>query len=205
MKINQIKPNSYVDGRGKRVVVFTQGCPFHCDGCQSPDTWNPRGGHEATIDEIFNTVKLLSPEKQVTISGGEPLLQPTETALLIEMLKADGFHVVLYTGYTFEALKLACKGEYRYQIGTILMNTDVIVDGQYMKELDDDFLTYRGSRNQRIIDVPHFISTGEVKELNWDGEIAITEDGDIILPIGFVPDVRGVGVFQNTRMCGERK
>ena len=106
MRIAGIVKESVVDGPGLRAVVFFQGCPHQCPGCHNPETWDPNGGYEATAEEIWAALgydenPLLS---GITLTGGEPLLQPAAALALARMARARGSNVLLYTGYTWEEI-----------------------------------------------------------------------------------------------------
>ena len=154
---------SVVDGPGIRMVVFVQGCPHHCIGCHNPDTHDPAGGYESTTEEIIAALpdgKLVS---GVTLSGGEPFQQPEAVAIIAAAAKDKGLSVVTYTGYRFE--KLLEVAEMNPAVGQLLQNTNILVDGPYEQEKRDLSLAFRGSANQRLIDVPASLRDGAV--IQW--------------------------------------
>lgn len=158
MRVAGIIRDSLVNGPGIRDVIFLQGCSHHCKGCHNPETWNYNGGYPQTIDEIVN--KLSDSKNDVTISGGEPLDQLDDLLLLCKRFKEQGKHVWVYTGYKFS---LAHKYYH------ILSNyVDVIVDGEFIEELKDTNLTFKGSRNQRIIDLPLSVKLNTL--IHWFGD-----------------------------------
>jgi anaerobic ribonucleoside-triphosphate reductase activating protein len=143
-----------VDGPGVRYVVFTQGCRLRCKGCHNPGTHDERGGYFVETRDIlarFDENPLLS---GITLSGGEPFLQPAPLSLLAEQIKARGKTVFTYTGYTFEdLLRLVLEdGGRGPAVAGLLSFTDTLIDGPYIEELKDLDLTFRGSSNQRILD-----------------------------------------------------
>ncbi len=150
MRLAGIIPESVVDGPGVRFVVFTQGCPHHCPGCHNPETWDPSGGKEMTLKEILKLIKKkLKNIRGITLSGGDPFLQAAEMAALAREAKKLGLDVVTYTGYTYEEL-LAIDGP---GFKELLEVTDILVDGPFLIQYRDIGLAYRGSSNQRVIDL----------------------------------------------------
>ena len=158
LRIAGIDPESVVDGPGIRLVVFTQGCPHRCPGCHNPQTHDPGGGYERDIDEIQTVIENSKLIRGVTFSGGEPFLQATALAELARWIRAMGFDVVAYTGYLFEDLLI--RSRQQPDIRELLKHTDILIDGPYQAEERDTRLAFRGSRNQRIIDVPKSLRTG---------------------------------------------
>ncbi len=146
MRVLSVLDESVVDGPGVRTVIFTAGCPHRCPGCHNPESWNPRGGEEVTVESLLERVEA-SGWDGVTVSGGEPFLQPRELSRLVRGCKALGKNVWVYTGYTLEALE-RLEDE---QVKDVLDNADVLVDGKFVETLLDRSLRFRGSSNQRII------------------------------------------------------
>lgn len=146
--IAAIKPCDIADGPGIRVGVFLSGCPHHCEGCFNSEAWNPDCGkplNEETLKHIADTLQ--KPYiRGVSILGGEPLVDYNRDATLHLAMLAKSLHkdVWIYTGYTWEELNPV------YRIWSF---TDVLVDGRFIQSLADKRLAYRGSSNQRIIDV----------------------------------------------------
>lgn len=149
IKIAGIVKESIVDGPGIRFVVFAQGCPHHCDGCHNPATHDFNGGNLVTVDAIINEMKKNPLLDGITLSGGEPFEQPEAFGELAERSKKLGYHVMAYTGYTYETL-LTNKDAQRLRL---LDNTDLLVDGKFEVEKKSLMLKFRGSKNQRIIDL----------------------------------------------------
>ena len=205
IQINNIIKESYVDGPGRRTVLFMQGCPLACPGCQSKHTWSPDGKNSRTVAELAHILTELSTEHgNVTISGGEAFFQPTALAELVYRLKNSPSvkHILLYTGYTWEQLFDPCHPAYPY-LKLILSCIDVLVDGPFIRSEDDPTVTYRGSRNQRPIDVQETFLAGEVVVLDWDNEVIVTETGEIYLPVGFASEFEAIGAVEKTRRCGQ--
>ncbi len=141
--------DSLVDGPGIRFTIFTQGCPYACKGCHNPDTWDPKGGEEVLISELISKWKNNPLLDGITLSGGEPLLQKEALLPIIAEAKRDGLNITLYTGSTYE--ELVKKND--PIINQILKEVDYLIDGPFkIEEINLDLL-YRGSNNQRIIDL----------------------------------------------------
>ena len=156
MRIANTVSDSIVDGPGLRFTVFTQGCPHRCPGCHNPDTHDPAGGQEAAVDELAE--KLLSNPLTdgLTLSGGEPFCQAEECAKLAAAAREKGLNVWTYTGYTYERL---ISGEVPGAMD-LLAQTDVLVDGPFVKAQKSYAALFRGSTNQRLIDVPRSLAAG---------------------------------------------
>lgn len=138
--------DSVVDGEGLRTVIFFSGCPHRCVGCQNPSSWNINNGNDMSKDEILNEIK--SNELcQVTLSGGEPFIQAKEIIPLVKEIKKLGKNIWVWSGFTLEEI-LADKDKKE-----MLSYCDTLVDGKFILEQRDLTLKFRGSRNQRIIDV----------------------------------------------------
>ena len=164
MRIAGIVKESVVDGPGLRAVVVFQGCPHQCPGCHNPETWDPNGGYEATAEEIWAALgydenPLLS---GITLTGGEPLLQPAAALALARMARARGGNVLLYTGYTWEEILSLPSGT----VKELLTHLELVVDGPFRQDEKEEGLVFRGSRNQRIIKVQPSLARGEI--VLWD-------------------------------------
>ncbi len=141
--------DSVVDGDGYRFTIFTQGCPHHCRGCHNPKTWAMEGGYMVDTEEILMTVRDNPLLAGVTFSGGEPFLQPVPLAHIAREIHAMGLDVWSYTGYTLEQLTEMHDPD----VDALLDELDVLVDGPFVLETRDLTLRFRGSRNQRVIDM----------------------------------------------------
>lgn len=159
IRLAGLVPESYVDGPGIRFTIFVQGCPHNCEGCHNPETHDFNGGRLADTDKIYNKIKQFPLVKGVTFSGGEPFCQAEPLAELGEKLKKDGYHLMSYSGWTFE--QLLKKSESEPQVKRLLGLLDVLVDGRFVLAERTLELHYRGSRNQRLIDVPKSLEKGE--------------------------------------------
>ena len=140
---------SAVDGPGFRLVVFAQGCPHACKGCQNPQTHSFEGGFVSSVRRMMEVILHNGMISGITLSGGEPFCQPAAFAALAKQAKIHGLHVVTYTGYTVEQLWKTGSPD----IAALLKSSDWLVDGKYIEEERDLLLKFRGSRNQRIIDI----------------------------------------------------
>lgn len=142
---------SIVDGPGLRFTVFCQGCPHGCEGCHNPDTHDFSGGYDCDIDKILAAVDENPLLDGVTFSGGEPMCQPEAFSLLAAELKERKLNIVTYTGYTYEELLEISKT--RPAVKELLDLTDLLVDGRFVMAERDLTLPFRGSGNQRVIDM----------------------------------------------------
>lgn len=142
---------SIVDGPGIRLVVFAQGCPHRCEGCHNPQTHPFEGGKPVSQDDIMDMVAKNSLLDGVTFSGGEPFSQAKAFALLGQRLKDLGMNIMTYTGYTYEELLEGSNETNGWQ--SLLDVTDILVDGKFDIKSKNLLLAFRGSENQRIIDM----------------------------------------------------
>lgn len=168
LRLAGIAGDSIVDGPGIRMTLFAQGCPHHCQGCHNPETWEFDGGTWWTADDLVKVIEENPLVKGVTFSGGEPFSQAEAFAELAGKLKNRGYEVASYSGFTMEEL---LRGSREQRM--LLEKLDVLIDGPYIEEQRSLSLAYRGSRNQRIIDVPESLRTGEITEIvsgRWQGE-----------------------------------
>ncbi|MDC7241216.1 MAG: anaerobic ribonucleoside-triphosphate reductase activating protein [Spirochaetales bacterium] len=150
LRISGFYDSSCSNGEGWRSVIFFSGCPHHCRGCHNPETWDFNSGEETTVDELYEMVKANTDHIDgVTLSGGEPF-QKRYVDDLIELtarLKGLGLSIWCYTGYTYENL---VKDP---EFGRLLQNIDVLIDGPFMHDLLDTQLKFRGSSNQRLLEL----------------------------------------------------
>ena len=162
IRIAGIANDSIVDGPGLRLTVFTQGCPHRCSGCHNPQTHDFSGGSESDTDEIIQKIRKNPLLDGVTLSGGEPFCQPDPCAEIARAARSLGLNVWSYSGYTFEELVEQGTPEQR----TLLAELDVLVDGRF--ELDKRSLEcrFRGSSNQRLINVPASLKAGHAVEFD---------------------------------------
>ena len=168
LDLSGIVSDSIVDGPGIRTTIFCQGCPHHCEGCHNPETWDFGCGTKVPLEGILEIVQSNPLCRGVTFSGGEPFAQAEAFARLAVMLKEKGYEVASYSGFTFEQL---LKGNEHQR--KLLEAIDVLIDGPYIQSERSLELSFRGSRNQRILDVPASLKAGEAvttKSGRWLGE-----------------------------------
>ena len=159
-----LQSDSIVDGPGLRTVLWTQGCSHHCKGCQNPQTWSHKGGGLVKITDVKKAIDELEDQTGFTFSGGDPMYQVEACNEIAKYVKKKGMDIWVYTGFTYEeVLKLAKKNPVYMEF---LKNTDVLVDGRFILEERDLSLLFRGSRNQRLIDIPKTLESGEVTLLD---------------------------------------
>lgn len=144
--------DSIVDGPGLRVVIWSQGCIHNCYKCHNPQTHNLNSGIISDTDYIIEKIKKLRLQRGITLSGGEPFLQPRALSLVAKEAKEHDLDVWCYTGFRFERLISRYNPSYIENIN-LLKYIDVLVDGKFIFEEKSIYLKFRGSRNQRIIDV----------------------------------------------------
>ena len=155
MKLRIASPvicDSIVDGPGLRMVVWTQGCKHNCKGCHNPQTHSLNGGYEVDTKDIINKMASLKLQQGITLSGGEPILQPAPLAEIAKEAHNINLDVWSYTGFTFEEL-IDKNNPLYFENMELLKNVDVLVDGRFEINKRDISLLFRGSSNQRIIDV----------------------------------------------------
>lgn len=155
-----LQTDSIVDGPGLRAVLWTQGCNHHCKGCQNPQTWDFEGGGLVPIKDVLDAIDELEYHTGLTLSGGDPLYQVNECLEIIKYARKKGLDIWVYTGFTYEEiLKMAKKNKVYTEF---LENIDVLVDGRFILKERDLSLLFRGSRNQRLIDMPKTLKSNEI-------------------------------------------
>lgn len=160
LRIAGFEDESVVDGPGIRLVIFFQGCPHQCEGCHNPKTLDPLAGEVYDIEDVKEEITAARGITGVTFSGGEPFLQTEALAELVKFTKTLDLHVVIYSGYTYEELLASVAKEPK--IEEILQDADILIDGKYIKDQRDLSIAFRGSRNQRIINLPASRQSGRV-------------------------------------------
>lgn len=164
LRISGVVDESIVDGKGLRYTIFTQGCPHACPGCQNPQTHDFSGGSLVEVSQLLEEILENPMLKGVTFSGGEPFCQPAPLALLAEQIhNAPGrkLDITVFTGFTWEEL----ISKHDPDTDALLRQTDVLIDGRFEERQKDLTLLFRGSRNQRVIDVPQSFAQGRLVEL----------------------------------------
>lgn len=158
LAIADIQTDSIVDGEGIRSVIWTQGCPHHCVGCHNPETHSYKKGVLVTIDEIKEKIDKLEGQDGITFSGGDPMEQAKECAEIAKYCKDRGLNIWCYTGYKYE--ELLKKND--LEVLEFLNYIDVLVDGKFRIEEKSYDALFRGSTNQRLIDVKKSLKEKEV-------------------------------------------
>ena len=168
LNLSDIIPDSIVDGPGIRTTIFSQGCPHHCPGCHNPSTWSFEGGTPMEEEQILKIIQSNPLCRGVTFSGGEPFAQPEGFCKLATLLKANGYEVASYSGYTFEQLLHGTAAQQQ-----LLEQIHVLIDGPFLLAERSLNLSFRGSKNQRILDVPASLKKGQavcITQGRWVGE-----------------------------------
>lgn len=180
MQIYGIERHSLVNGPGVRYVISTQGCLHNCKGCHNPDSHKIGAGYEMSVPQLVADIKRTKHLDGLTFSGGDPILQVSEVSEIVSEVKSLGLNIWLYTGYTFEELYSMTWMPKTKSIPMLsfLSGIDVLVDGPFREELSgpDIQCIYRGSYNQKLIDLPRSIRSDKLIELKLYGGY---EDGSI--------------------------
>lgn len=155
-----LQTDSIVDGPGLRAVLWTQGCAHNCKNCQNPQTWDFEGGGLVPIDLVKEAIDELEYQTGITFSGGDPMYQPEACNIIAEYAKSKGLNIWVYTGFTYEELMAMSKKKPIYK--EFLKKIDVLVDGKFIQEQKDLSLLFRGSKNQRLIDVQKTLSSKKI-------------------------------------------
>ena len=163
LAVNEIQRDSIVDGEGIRSVIWTQGCPHHCPGCHNPETHSFQKGFIVDVDDVKEKIKQLEGQDGITFSGGDPMEQADACAEIARFCKKINLNVWCYTGYTFE--ELLKKAECISSIKDFLNNIDVLVDGKFVLSQKSYDVAFRGSKNQRLIDVKKSLESNTVVEI----------------------------------------
>ncbi len=159
LRVLHVVEGTSVDGPGLRTSIYLAGCSHHCPGCHNPESWDMNGGEERTLDELMDIIAYN--EAPVTFSGGDPLAQAQPLALLINRIKQElGYNVWCYTGYTWQQVTQ------QPQLMAVVRQLDVLVDSPFLLAERDTKLRFRGSRNQRLIDVQSTLFQGHIVEWN---------------------------------------
>ncbi len=161
MQITNYIQDSIVDGKGLRFTLFTQGCPHKCVGCHNPDTHDFSGGIDISTDEILKEIFKNPLTDGVTFSGGEPFCQAEDCITIAKAVREKGLNIWAYSGFTFEELSNSNSDQQR----ELLSLCDVLVDGKFEIEKKDLCLKWKGSSNQKVIDVKKSLETNEIIEL----------------------------------------
>lgn len=168
LDLSSIVTDSIVDGPGIRVTIFCQGCPHRCKGCHNAKTWKFGIGTPMSEEDLVKIVEANPLCRGVTFSGGEPFSQAGGFAKLARLLKAKGYEVASYSGYTFEELLAGDPEQLE-----LLQSIDILIDGRFEIDLKSLTTPFRGSRNQRILDVPASLAAQQAIEVTkgrWLGQ-----------------------------------
>ncbi|MDE6807318.1 MAG: anaerobic ribonucleoside-triphosphate reductase activating protein [Prevotella sp.] len=159
ISVLRIIEDTMVDGPGFRTSIYCAGCQHQCPGCHNPQSWDFEGGHPMSTEEIMRIIEA-DPYANVTFSGGDPMYQPEGFTELARAIKARTTkNIWCYTGFTFETLINNPRQR------ALLEQIDVLVDGPFVKSQRDESLHFRGSRNQRLVDVPRSLTQGQVRTI----------------------------------------
>jgi len=158
MNIYGLVQDSIVDGPGFRFVCFVQGCPHHCHGCHNPDSHDFDAGTEMTTDEVIKKMRSNPLTDGLTLSGGEPFAQAEDCLAIARAAHEHGLNVWGYSGWTYDHLLTEGSDAQK----ALLRELDVLVDGPFILAERSLSLNWRGSRNQRVIDVQASLAAGEV-------------------------------------------
>lgn len=164
LRLAGVVRESIVDGPGLRFTVFAQGCPHHCIGCHNEGTHDFEGGTPTEISKILAEIDKNPLLSGVTFSGGEPFCQAEGFRDLARQIKARGLHIVTFSGYTYEELLVLAdqSGAEAAAVKELLDLTDLLIDGRFELALRDLTLCFRGSQNQRLIDMNKTRQTGKI-------------------------------------------
>ena len=168
LDLSGIVSDSIVDGPGIRTTIFCQGCPHHCPGCHNPETWDFGCGTQVPVEDLVDVVRSNPLCRGVTFSGGEPFAQAKGFAKLARLLKEKGYEVASYSGYTFEELLEGSDDQKE-----LLSSIDILIDGPFIQAQKSLEIAFRGSRNQRILDVKKSLAEGRAVSVTsgrWLGE-----------------------------------
>lgn len=158
LRIAGIEPESFVDGPGIRFSIFTQGCSHNCLGCHNPQTHDFNGGHDISLAELLSMIEENPLLDGVTLSGGDPMFQAKTLVPLAREIKECGLNLVIFSGFTYERL-MALKDE-KPECLELLTFADILVDGPFILAQRCLDLKFRGSKNQRLVDVQASLSAG---------------------------------------------
>lgn len=192
MLIANIETGRLTEGPGPRTVIWFQGCPIHCPGCHNPHLWPFDGGQEISLADVLNQVQQgrACGDVGVSLVGGEPLAQPEVCAELCTALHELRVHVIVYTGFMYDDVVSLIEVIPAYRV--ILDHADVLVDGPFIRGEYDARVEYRGSRNQRVLDLCATRAHGRVVTIGhqWDRRQTITiKPGGLLVTSAIVAQV----------------
>ena len=172
LRLSGVIRESIVDGPGIRMTIFGQGCPHCCEGCHNPETQSYDGGYISHPENIIKAIEQNPLLQGVTFSGGEPFVQAEAFAELGEEIKKRGLHLMTYSGYTFEEILDGIEsGNPGWK--ELLSVTDVLVDGRFVLAEKSLNILFRGSKNQRLINVKKSLESNEIVLWNPEEETGV--------------------------------
>jgi anaerobic ribonucleoside-triphosphate reductase activating protein len=214
VRIADIKFGSVVDGPGVRTAVWFAGCPIRCPGCYNSHLWPADSGQETSLEVVLGAIRhgRQVGDQGVTLVGGEPLAQPRAAAALCLALRMLRIHTIVYTGFCLENIIDAAQVIPAYW--TILTSADVLVDGPFIQEEADPRCQYRGSRNQRVIDLRQTFDVRRVLQRapivtldqEWDDQhlVSVAPDGMVHFSVALWRMGLALGGrVRPARNCGE--
>lgn len=167
IQVLDIVEDTMVDGPGFRTSIYCAGCRHNCTGCHNPQSWDFEGGHPMTTEDLMRVIEA-DPYANVTFSGGDPMYQPEGFAELAKAIRERTEKTIwCYTGFTFEALMTNPRQR------ALLELIDVLVDGPFVKARRDETLCFRGSSNQRILDVPASLKAQQAVQYQYSPTISV--------------------------------
>jgi anaerobic ribonucleoside-triphosphate reductase activating protein len=160
IRIFGLQNDSIVDGPGIRFAIFTQGCYHNCPGCHNPQSHDMNGGTDYDVEKIIQQIKTNPLLDGITLTGGEPFLQAKPLTYIAEQAHRAGLNVMAYTGYLWEDLLSGANEENGWR--ALLEEIDILVDGPFIETERSLELQFKGSRNQRAINVPKSLEKDEL-------------------------------------------
>ncbi len=171
-----LQSDSIVDGEGIRTVIWTQGCAHNCPGCHNPQTHSFTSGVLVDVEKVKKQIKDLKLQDGITFSGGDPMFQVDACLEIARFCQSIGLNVWMYTGFTFEQL----IAKHQENIIELLKYIDVLIDGRFILEQKSLNLPFRGSKNQRIIDVQKSLEYGKVITVEKYNDYESSKQEDVI-------------------------
>lgn len=186
LRVYKIIEKTYVEGPGVRFCIWVQGCSRHCDGCWQTGTWDKAGGVLMSIDEIFEKIKRRDDIEGVTFLGGEPFEQALPLGILAKKIQEISLSVLTFTGFYVEELQKMSDDN----VKLLLENTDLLIDGPFVKEKYDLSRPWVGSKNQRYNFLTNRYNEEDVKTAKNKFEVRVNKDGAVF--------INGMGDFEKT-------
>lgn len=160
---SELQTDSIVDGEGIRTVIWTQGCSHNCKGCHNPETHSFEDGFLIDVENLKKELLEVKHQDGITLSGGDPMFQPEPVLEIAKFCKAHNLNIWCYTGFTFE--KLLGMSKKNSTIKELLENIDVLVDGKFVLKEKSLNLYFKGSKNQRVLDMKKSLEQGKPVEI----------------------------------------